>query len=83
MRYLRPAELDDLLTVTAAVEHLGRAQFTLEQRVLRGAELLVQGVGQSGLRHRAMGSSRCACPRMCAPRWSERGPAQSHNEEEA
>jgi len=41
--YLRPAELDDLLSVTASLEHLGRAQFTLDQRVLRGAELLVQG----------------------------------------
>jgi acyl-CoA thioester hydrolase len=41
--YLRPAVVDDLLTVTAAVEHLGRAQFTLEQRVLRGEEALVEG----------------------------------------
>jgi acyl-CoA thioester hydrolase len=41
--YVRPALVDDLLTVTAAVEHLGRAQFTLEQRVLRGEEALVEG----------------------------------------
>ena len=41
--YLRPALVDDLLSVTAAIEHLGRVQFTLDQRVLRGADLLVQG----------------------------------------
>jgi acyl-CoA thioester hydrolase len=41
--YLRPAQIDDLLSVTAAIQNLGRAQFTLEQRVLRGADLLVQG----------------------------------------
>jgi len=38
--YIRPALLDDALSVTVGVEHLGRAQFTLEQRVERGAELL-------------------------------------------
>jgi len=43
MSYLRPAQVDDMLTVTATVENLGRAQFTLDQRVLRGADLLVQG----------------------------------------
>jgi acyl-CoA thioester hydrolase len=41
--YLRPAQVDDMLTVTAALDNLGRAQFTLDQRVLRGAEVLVQG----------------------------------------
>ena len=41
--YLRPAQVDDMLTVTAAIDNLGRAQFTLDQRVLRGADLLVQG----------------------------------------
>ena len=43
INYLRPARVDDLLTVTAAIDHLGRVQFTLDQRVLRGAALLVQG----------------------------------------
>jgi acyl-CoA thioester hydrolase len=38
--YVRPALLDDLLQVTVAVQHLGRAQFTLRQQVLRDAELL-------------------------------------------
>jgi acyl-CoA thioester hydrolase len=39
--YARPALLDDLLDVTVGVEHLGRAQFTLAQRVLRAGEALV------------------------------------------
>jgi acyl-CoA thioester hydrolase len=43
VNYLGPAQVDDLLTVTAALDNLGRAQFTLDQRVLRGADLLVQG----------------------------------------
>jgi len=43
VNYMRPAFVDDLLTATVELEHLGRAQFTLGQRVLRGAELLVQG----------------------------------------
>jgi acyl-CoA thioester hydrolase len=41
VKYLRPALLDDLLQATVAVEHLGRAQFTLLQQVVRGAELMV------------------------------------------
>jgi len=40
--YARPALLDDLLRVTVGVEHIGRAQFTLGQQVLRGEELLVE-----------------------------------------
>jgi acyl-CoA thioester hydrolase len=40
--YLRPAVLDDLLGITVAVEHLGRAQFTLFQRALRGQEVLAE-----------------------------------------
>jgi acyl-CoA thioester hydrolase len=43
MNFLRPALVDDLLAVTAVIDNLGRAQFTLGQCVLRGKELLVQG----------------------------------------
>ena len=43
VKYHKPALLDDKLIVTTAIEHLGRAQFTLDQRVLRESELLVQG----------------------------------------
>lgn len=39
--YLLPARLDDLLTVETAVAHLGRAQLTFHQQVLRGEELLL------------------------------------------
>jgi acyl-CoA thioester hydrolase len=41
--YARPAQLDELLDVTVGVEHIGRAQFTLAQQVLRGGEPLVRG----------------------------------------
>ena len=40
--YMKPAVLDDLLAVTAAVQKLGRAQVTLVQEVLRGSEALVR-----------------------------------------
>jgi acyl-CoA thioester hydrolase len=40
--YLRPALLDDALMVTAGIKHLGRAQITLEQEVLRAQEPLVR-----------------------------------------
>ena len=40
--YVKPAVLDDLLAVTAAVQKLGRAQLTLVQEVLRGREALVR-----------------------------------------
>ena len=40
--YVKPAVLDDLVTVTAAVQKLGRAQVTLLQEVLRGSEALVR-----------------------------------------
>ena len=43
MSYLRPAVLEDLLTVTATIAHLGYAHFTLEQLVLRGEQELVRG----------------------------------------
>ncbi len=39
--YHRPARLNDELTVTAAIERVGRARIEFDQRVLRGAELLV------------------------------------------
>ena len=39
--YLKPARLDDLLTVETAVVTLGRAQVTFAQRILRGRELLL------------------------------------------
>ncbi|GHT91621.1 hypothetical protein AGMMS49545_07870 [Betaproteobacteria bacterium] len=41
--YRQPARLDDLLTVTLAVETLGRAQILLQQSVYRGDTPLVVG----------------------------------------
>ena len=40
--YLKPALLDDLVTVSAAVEKMGRAQVTFAQQVRRGGETLMR-----------------------------------------
>lgn len=42
MDYLRPALLDDLLSVTSRVKEVGRSRLTLLQSVLRGDELLTE-----------------------------------------
>ncbi len=39
--YLKPARLDDLLTVETGIATLGRAQLTFAQRILRKDELLL------------------------------------------
>jgi acyl-CoA thioester hydrolase len=41
--YLRPAQLDDLLEVTALIKEIGRSRVTLTQTVTRGDELLTEG----------------------------------------
>ena len=41
VEFLRPARLDDLLTVETGIASLGRAQVTFAQRILRGTELLL------------------------------------------
>ena len=41
--YLKPALLDDLLTVTAQVKDIGRSRVILHQTVVRGEELLSEG----------------------------------------
>ena len=41
--YLKPALLDDMLEVTAAVSDIGRSRLTLLQTVSREAELLTTG----------------------------------------
>lgn len=40
--YLRPAVLDDMLTVTCKVMEKSGASITVEQEILRGEEILVQ-----------------------------------------
>jgi len=66
VEYLRPARLDDLLTVTVAIETARRASLTLAQEVRRGdrdGELLVRGrvrvacVDTAGFRPRAFPGS--------------------------
>jgi acyl-CoA thioester hydrolase len=53
VRYLRPARLDDLLSVTVLIEHAGRAQMTIAQQAWRateggGEELLAEGTIRIG-----------------------------------
>jgi acyl-CoA thioester hydrolase len=43
LRYLRPARLDDRLTVTVALAEIGRASVTFVQEVWRGDTLLTEG----------------------------------------
>jgi acyl-CoA thioester hydrolase len=43
VRYLRPARLDDMLDVTVTVRDSARVSLCLEQRALRGTELLAEG----------------------------------------
>ena len=40
--YIKPALLDDLVTVSAAVEKMGRAQVTFAQQIRRGGETLMR-----------------------------------------
>lgn len=40
--YLKPALLDDLLSVTAQIKDVGRSRVTLHQSVMRGEEKLVE-----------------------------------------
>ena len=40
--YLKPALLDDLLTVSAQLKETGRSRITLQQSVMRGEEVLVE-----------------------------------------
>jgi acyl-CoA thioester hydrolase len=53
VRYLKPARLDDLLSVTVALEHAGRAMMTIAQQAWRstperGDELLAEGTIRIG-----------------------------------
>jgi acyl-CoA thioester hydrolase len=43
LRYLAPARLDDLLTITVEPQPAGRASLVVRQRALRGDTLLVEG----------------------------------------
>ena len=41
--YLKPALLDDLLTVTSQIKEFGRSRVSIEQTVLRGDDVLIEG----------------------------------------
>jgi len=43
LRFLRPARLDDLLDVSAALLQAGRASMAIAQQARRGEELLAEG----------------------------------------
>jgi len=43
MQYLRPARLDDLLTIRSQITRIGRAALTFQQSAYRAGELLAQG----------------------------------------
>ena len=43
LAYLKPALLDDLLVVSAALEKLGHAQLSFDQQVRRDGEALLRG----------------------------------------
>lgn len=42
LEYLKPALLDDLITVSAQLKEVGRSRVTLHQTVMRGEERLVE-----------------------------------------
>ena len=48
IRYLRPARLDDDLLVETRCLAIGGASVTMEQRILRGAELLIEATVRAG-----------------------------------
>lgn len=58
--YMKPAMLDDLVSVSSEISRLGRAQISLKQEVRRGADALVRAavnlacVGRADLRPRPL-----------------------------
>ena len=68
--YLKPARLDDLLTVETTVAKLGAASADLRQRVLRAGDVLAElkvvvvCIGQNGRPARIPDYVRGALPRM-------------------
>jgi acyl-CoA thioester hydrolase len=41
--YLKPALLDDLVNVTSQIKEIGRSRLNIQQAVLRGDDVLVEG----------------------------------------
>lgn len=78
LAYMKPAVLDDLLSATAVIEQLRRAQLTLLQEVRRGPERLLRAsvnlacVSVEGLRPAPIPQ------RIYAALWDAAGPAARH-----
>ena len=68
--YLKPAKLDDMLTIETEMGKMGGASVDLIQRVLRGGELLTElkvlvvCIGRDGRPHRIPDYVRGALPRI-------------------
>jgi acyl-CoA thioester hydrolase len=73
LRYYRPAHFDEELTLQVAVARLGTTSITTSYRLLRGAELLVDGT----LRHVAVDLKRLVerktDPKTAIPDWMREG----------
>jgi acyl-CoA thioester hydrolase len=67
LRYLAPAKLDDLLTVTVKVLEVGKASIALEQQAWRGDVLLAQGTVRVGCVN-ASSLRPCRIPALVATR---------------
>jgi acyl-CoA thioester hydrolase len=67
LRYLAPAKLDDLLTVTVKVLEVGKASIALEQQAWRGDVLLAQGTVRVGCVN-ASSLRPCRIPALVAAR---------------
>jgi acyl-CoA thioester hydrolase len=67
LRYLTPAKLDDLLTVTVKVLDVGKASIALEQQAWRGDVLLAQGTVRVGCVN-ASSLRPCRIPALVATR---------------
>jgi acyl-CoA thioester hydrolase len=67
LRYLAPAKLDDLLTVTVKVLDVGKASIALEQQAWRGDVLLAQGTVRVGCVN-ASSLRPCRIPALVATR---------------
>ncbi|WP_233505824.1 tol-pal system-associated acyl-CoA thioesterase [Rhodoferax lacus] len=67
LRYLAPARLDDLLTITVKVTERGRASLQLQQQAWRGDTLLAEGQVRVGC-VRASTLKPCRIPEQLSAR---------------
>ncbi len=72
LRYLQPARLDDVLTVTVTLVERGRASVAFEQQVWRGETLLNEGRIRIGWVQTVPGNAPGAEPRLKTGRIPQR-----------